>query len=277
MKVAVFSDVQANLPALETVLDHIQRWDPELVMMAGDLVNRGPKSLECLELLENSHFGGKWLPVRGNHEDYVMYCANNPPATPGERDVRQFTDWTARQLGDRVMTFESWPDHLDFHPPGSESWVHITHGTLEGNRDGISDSIPDEGLESKLPPETSLFVTAHTHKVHRRNFNGTEIVNVGSVGTPFDGDPRSSYAQLTYHKDRWNVDIIRLPYDRDQMERDCHETGFLDEGGPLARIVFEEWKRAELIIAHWNRRYRQAVLDGEIGIQEAVDEFMKGL
>ena len=44
MKIAVFSDVQGNLAAFETVVEHIQAWRPDLVLMNGDLVNRGPSS-----------------------------------------------------------------------------------------------------------------------------------------------------------------------------------------------------------------------------------------
>ena len=52
MRVAVFSDVQANLPALETCVAHIQGWNPDLVVMAGDLINRGPRSDACLGLFQ---------------------------------------------------------------------------------------------------------------------------------------------------------------------------------------------------------------------------------
>ena len=72
MKVAVFSDVQAVLPALEAVIEHIEAWRPDMVVMAGDLVNRGPDSGGCLELFDRMRREQGWLPVNGNHEVWVL-------------------------------------------------------------------------------------------------------------------------------------------------------------------------------------------------------------
>ena len=66
----------------------------------------------------------------------------------------------------------------------------------------------------------------------------------------------------------------RIEYDRERMKQDCLESGFLDEAGPLAKVIYREWEVAELLMPYWNRKYRQAVLDNEITIEEAVDEFL---
>jgi len=42
MKLAVLADIHGNYRALETVIDHIQTWHPDQVLVAGDIVNRGP-------------------------------------------------------------------------------------------------------------------------------------------------------------------------------------------------------------------------------------------
>ena len=43
MKLAVLADIHANLPALLAVLDSIDAWRPDAVVVAGDIVNRGPR------------------------------------------------------------------------------------------------------------------------------------------------------------------------------------------------------------------------------------------
>jgi len=63
MKVAVFSDVQGNLPALEVAVEHILDWGPDMVVMAGDLVNRGPSSRACLGLFDPLRRERGWLPL----------------------------------------------------------------------------------------------------------------------------------------------------------------------------------------------------------------------
>ncbi len=220
MKIAIFSDVQANLPAMETAVEQILAWHPDLVVMAGDLVNRGPSSLACLELFDRLRQERGWLPVKGNHEAWILRCAREAPKTELEEQMRRFADWTYRQLRPRIEALEGWPDHLCLHGGDDASWIHVTHGTMASNRQGISLNVPDEEIRGTLPPDLALFVTAHTHRPLERVLDGTPILNVGSVGSPFDGDPRGSYALLEPRAGRWHWEIVRFEYDRERAERD---------------------------------------------------------
>ncbi len=277
MKVAVFSDVQGNLPAMTTVVEDIRRWDPELVILNGDLVNRGPCSLDCLTWFDDLRRTRNWLPVGGNHEDFVRYCQTHPRPPGAAGELRRFTDWTVTQLGAAVDLLAGWPDHLTFADPAGHAWVHVTHGTLLGNRDGVTAAKPDAHLQDRLPEGLALYITAHTHQALERWLGGLPILNIGSVGSPFDGDVRASYARLEYRAGRWHWQIRRLAYDRTAAECDFFDSGFVDQGGPLARLIFEEWRLATMLMAHWNRRYRQAVLAGHIGLEKAVDDFLTAL
>ena len=79
MKLAVIADIHANLPALRAVLDHVDAWQPDAVVVAGDIVNRG-LGAECLRLvLERQRLAG-WRLVLGNHEEYVI--AQSRPDAP---------------------------------------------------------------------------------------------------------------------------------------------------------------------------------------------------
>jgi len=275
MKVAIFSDVQANLPAMEVAVEQILDWDPDLVVMDGDLVNRGPSSLDCLELFETLRRSRGWLPVKGNHEAWILRCGREPPRTELEADMRRFADWTHRQVRERISALEGWPDHLCFHGSHDASWVHVTHGTMAGNRHGITASAPDEAIRGQLPADVALFVTAHTHRPLQRELDGIPILNVGSVGSPFDGDPRGSYARLQERRGRWEWEIVRFEYDRGRAERHFRDSGFIEEGGPLARILFEEWRQARLLMPHWRRGFEAAVLAGERELGPSVDAFLR--
>lgn len=277
MRVAVFSDVQANLQAMQAVVEDIRHWRPELVIMAGDLVNRGPDNAGCLELFDTLRRRHGWLPVQGNHEEWVLRCLDEGPKSAIDAQMRRFTDWAAAQIGqERRPLLAGWADHLCFHGPEA-SWVHVTHGSMAGNRAGISQSIPDEMLDERLPEDVSLFVGGHTHKVHHRRYRGIEVVNVGSVGSPFDRDERAAYGRFEFRNGGWRTELVRLPYDRAATDRAFEDSGFIDGGGPLARIIYEEWKRADLLIRFWGQRYQAAVLAGEISLEASVDEFLSGL
>ncbi|MEN8175346.1 MAG: metallophosphoesterase family protein, partial [Pseudomonadota bacterium] len=214
--------------------------------------------------------------VIGNHEEWVLHCRESPAENPIDAEMRQFTDWAARQLGNSAITMAHWPDHLCFHGPDG-CWVHVTHGSMLGNRAGISSSVPDESLAERIPEDIALFIGGHTHKVHRRRYRGVEILNVGSVGSPFDRDERAAYGRLEFRDGRWHIDVRRLAYDRARTDRDFRTSGFLDQGGPLARIIYEEWRRADLLIRYWGQRYATAVQAGEISLAKSVDDFLAGL
>jgi predicted phosphodiesterase len=277
MKVAIFSDVQANLPAMEVAVERILAWQPDTVIMAGDLVNRGPKSLACLLHFDRLRREQGWLPVQGNHETWVLRCGREPPRTPLEEQTRRFADWTYQQVLPSIEAMTGWPDHLCLAGGDGTSWVHVTHGTMAGNRDGVTRSVSDEVLRERLPPDIALFVTAHTHRPLVRVVDGTPVLNVGSVGSPFDGDPRGSIALLEWGRQGWRWEIERFEYDRARTERDFRESGFIEEGGPLARILFEEWRQARLLMPMWRTSHEPAVLAGERGLAEAVQSFLSGL
>jgi predicted phosphodiesterase len=273
MKIAVLSDIQGNLPAMEAAVEHIQTWAPDLVIMNGDLVNRGPDSLGCLRLLEGLRRSAGWLPLRGNHEDFVLHCAAHPPDSVLDADMRRFADWTVAQLGEHIRPLTDWPDHLCLPGPTGD-WIHCTHGSMAGNRDGISQSIPDQALAGRVPEDVALFVVAHTHKPLERIFRGVQIVNVGSVGSHFDGDVRASYARIEHRGGRWHTHLVRLHYDRERADRDFHDSGFLDQGGPLASLVHREWLSARLLMPEFRACYLAPLRAGAITLEGAVRTFL---
>jgi len=277
MKVAVFSDVQGNLPAMEVVVEHILDWSPDLVVMAGDLVNRGPSSRACLELFDALRRERGWLPITGNHEAWVLRCGQERPLDALDAAMRRFADVTFRELVEIEETLLGWPDHISFHADAEDSWVHVTHGSMAGHRVGISATTLDRDLRSRLPEDISLFVGAHTHKPLQRRLGHTRILNVGSVGSPFDDDVRACYGQLELRDGRWQTRIVRLPYDRARAERDFAAAGFIEQGEPLARIIFQEWRQARVLLARWHRHYGAAVRSGTITLEGAVSEFLQSL
>ena len=95
MKIAVLADIHGNLPAFEIIADHISTWRPDVAVMAGDVINRGPRPVACLDLLLEKQLAEGWLPVRGNHEDYVLDQAKPDAPRSGPRfDISRNAYWT---------------------------------------------------------------------------------------------------------------------------------------------------------------------------------------
>lgn len=272
MKFAVISDVHGNVPALKAVLDDVAQWGADQLIVNGDLINRGPYSLACLEMIWD-RFGGARF-IKGNHEEYVLRSASEVPPAGEEFEITRFTRWTVAQMGPALSEIDVWPTHIDIcDPAGGE--VHVTHGSLLGMRDGIHPDTDEQALQGKIGDSSQLFIASHTHKPLVRDFNGTLVVNVGSVGAPFDGDPRACYGRFAFTEHRWHTEIARVPFDRHRAEQDFRDSGLLDEGGPLVRLMLEELRRSRMLVGHWMREWHPRVIAGEIDANGAVDRFLQ--
>jgi len=162
-----------------------------------------------------------------------------------------------------------WNEYL---PDGSE--VRVVHASMRHTRDCIFPDTPDEILREQITPAPKVFVVGHTHIPLMRRLGETLIVNVGSSGLPFDGDPRVSYARLIWQHGVWDAEIVRVDYDRAQAERDFDETGFSDQVGPLAHLIRIELQQARSQLGEWARDYQAAVVSGQMTMAESVACFL---
>ena len=274
MKIAVISDIHGNLPALKTVAVHVEKWEPDKVVVAGDIVNRGPLSLDCLRFVQQKRLRSGWQMIRGNHEDFIIECARPDfPQNGPEFELMRFAHWAYQQLNGDLAFLQAMPSQFSLiAPDGGE--FRVVHASMRGNRDAIYSDTTDEKLWRQIQPVPDVFVTAHTHRPMVRWFNDTLVVNVGSVGSPFDGDGRASYGQFTWTPDGWEAEIIRLDYDRAQTEQDYVNSGFLKGAGPLAQLMLVELRRSGGLIYRWAKRYQDAVLAEEISMEASVKELL---
>lgn len=283
MKIAVLADIHANFVALQAVTEHLEDWRPDRVIVAGDVVNRGPRPAECLRFVQEKQRTSGWLVVRGNHEEYVMTHAEpNAPRSGPRFELHRGSFWTYQQLGYAVSDLEAMPLQINLPAPdGGE--VRATHASMLGTREGIYYRTPDVELERKIGlPAPGLFCVGHTHIPLVRSLNGTLVVNAGSVGLPFDRDTHAAYAQLewrggTLHGDapHWHAEIVRLDFDRAQAEHDFYETGFNDATA-LAQLVLIELREARSQLYEWARQYEPRILSGEMTMRQSVREFLAG-
>ena len=172
MKIALLADIHANFTALQAVYADIETWQPDLVIVAGDLVNRGPKPRECLEFVYHKILEGNWYWLRGNHEDYVLDQARvvGAPGQPAN-EVHRASRWTLEQLNGRgnlkkskqstgklstpeikytnLELLRQMPFQINLLDPGGRQ-VSFVHASMMGIRDGIYPETSDHALESKV-------------------------------------------------------------------------------------------------------------------------------
>ena len=266
--------MHANLAALEAVAADIDAWQPDQVVVAGDLVNRGPRPCQCLDLVQEKCERQGWQVLLGNHEEYVLnHWAPGAPRSGSRFETHRPSYWTGCQLDGQMARLRQMPRQISLESPrGGE--IRFTHASMGGIRDGIFKWTPDAALRAKISPAPEVLCVGHTHEPLVRWLDGTLVVNAGAAGLPFDEDHRLSYARLAWQKGAWQAEIIRLPYDRARAEQDFYETGYLEDAGPLIRLVHLELQQARGHLYDWAVAYQQRAEQGEISVSASVDEYI---
>lgn len=250
-RIAVLSDIHGNMPALDAVLEDLADRRPDEVLVGGDLVGRGPQGSAVVDRIRELG----WPTVRGNHEDYLLAFRRRQVPEEWLRDAEwSASRWMAAELGaDDVAYIDSLP--FTFTSKLAPE-LRLVHGTPRSNREGIgpwsSERRVAEHLASIAEP---LLVCAHTHRpLHRRLPDGN-VVNVGSVGLPFNRDRRAQYAILEPPEGRegaagdgWTVELRQVDYDLEATLRVYERSGFLDRGGITARLLRIELEEASPVL-----------------------------
>ena len=276
MKIAALGDIHGNYQALISVLEDVEDWQPDLVLVGGDIVNRGPRSKDCYHLIRKESTDPNWHVIKGNHERYVLNFEDPSFSREGvDFALRQVIFWTYRSLTRQDLDeLTQLPTAIKIDLPGL-GLVQAAHASTAGERIGIYPSTSNSQLADLIPEAARLFVVGHTHQPLVRTLGDTLVVNTGSVGLPFDGDTRAAYARLTYQKDAWQATITRVAYDLKTAEQDFIDSGFIPEGGPLADLILVELQLGWPQLGKWFRVYEIPVREEKISLEKAVYEFLK--
>jgi len=274
MKIAVLSDIHANLPAFEAVLAHLASVEPHHVLVGGDVINRGPHPRECLEMVLDriAHHG--WQVLKGNHEEYVLKAAMGISHLPEwEQQLIRHTTWTADRISDYLPVISAWDDSIELPMPDG-SQLTCFHASKKGNRVGLYDFMQDREIMEFVHPAYSAMCVGHTHIPFVKFIEGKLIVNSGAVGMPFDRDPRASYALFEWRAEGWSVEIIRIPYDRNLTEQAYRDTGYLSDAGPMVPLIREELRHASSRLNLWHRTYEALVVSGQMTMEDSVQAML---
>ncbi len=276
MKIAALADIHGNYQALIAVIDHVERWKPDLVFILGDIINRGPRSRDCLHLIQQKLESDSWQAITGNHEQYVLrFNSPDAPRAGNQFELLRMIYWTYQSLSPgEVQSVMELPLEIETQLPGNQI-VKAVHASMRGIRVGIYPNSSRKEILDLIQPDVNLFLVGHTHQPLVRTIGKTTVVNVGSIGLPFDGDTRAGYAQIRQEDNQWISKIIRIEYDLEAARQDFFSTQFIPEGGPLAELVLTELKIGWPQLSHWFRLYEQAVLDHKISIEDAVELYLK--
>lgn len=253
MKYAIFSDVHANLPALEAVLADIRaRSDVSGIYHLGDLVGYAPWPNEVVALIDEEGIPG----VSGNYDSTVAHrykhCGCRSENAQQEELAHRSFSWTLEHVSaETTRLLAALPFRIDIRPLGghvSGPTVRLIHGNEVLSTVYVTEDRSEEFLAKMAAGlgarAGDVICVGHTHKPWHRTVEGIHFVNTGSVGRPKDGDPRAGYLLLTVSEVDVTVEFVRVAYDIEKTARGIVASGlpgefadFLRTGGLVTRTA----------------------------------------
>jgi diadenosine tetraphosphatase ApaH/serine/threonine PP2A family protein phosphatase len=227
LRVAVISDIHANLHALEAVLGAIDADPPDELWCLGDLVGYGPRPNEATELVRRR----QRVCLVGNHDLGVLGSLDLDDFAP---DAAVAARWTRTVLLDQNRAYLE-----SLSPEAKVEGAELFHASP---RDPIWEYVIDEwtardALESTVAP---VVLVGHSHVALAVRLvddgvagdlapDGTEIdlaearwlLNPGSVGQPRDGDPRAAWLELDFGAGK--AHFHRVPYEIARTQAELEE------------------------------------------------------
>lgn len=196
MRIALFSDIHGNLPALTATLENLEQQRCDAVYCLGDLVGYGASPNEVTERIR----AAGWPTVMGNYDDGVGFqrdecgCAYREAAEQ-ERGQRSLA-WTKQQVtGENRAFLRTLRAEIRFDAEGQR--VLLVHGSPRKMNEYLFEDRPVSSFQRiAAASKADIIAFGHTHKPYVKLVDGVTFINVGSVGKPKDGDWRACYAVL---------------------------------------------------------------------------------
>lgn len=241
MRIAIISDIHANLVALETVLADIERERADQIVCLGDVTANGPQPRETLQRIK-----ALGCPVVcGNTDEWFLVMQTFDPNSEKERRLMEMLWWAEKQFSPTEIEFmRAFQPRVELQLEGGNTLLCF-HGSPQSNTDVILATTPDDELAQRLGDyHATVMIGGHTHTQMLRRFQGTLVVNPGSVGMPMTRDesnlvrrpPWSEYAIVESRGDNLAVEFRRVPLDVVAVMRAARESGM-----PQVEFWAGEW------------------------------------
>lgn len=227
MRIAVLSDLHANVQALEAVMKDVIEQGCEHVFCLGDLALAGPQPKEVVDyVMEQS----TWTVIQGNTDkmiaqygpDLVDFLKDQYPvmANAIEQDVLLLDDAQKAYLNDLPPML-----NLDIE----DCSVLLVHGSPRANNEDILPNMPMEAIEEIIEDTSEkLILCGHTHiPCGYQTPSGQTVVNVGSVGRPMTPVPKACYCIIDFLQGAFEVRHRFVDYDNKLAAQLMSQRGFI--------------------------------------------------
>lgn len=232
MKIALFSDIHANLPALEACLKSIEEQNPDSIYCLGDLVGYNVWPNEVIAEIRR-----RGIPtIAGNYDQGIGLMSDECGCaykTDSEKDLGKISIGYTNSITkpDARRYLRTLPAHIrvDFQLNDDLLSLLLVHGSPRKINEYLFEDRDEKSLLRIMEQANAdILCYGHTHKPYHRilRSEGSEgpryrhAINIGSVGKPKDQNPKGCYVLLTINPDSnilkgdsVKVDFIRFDYD----------------------------------------------------------------
>lgn len=213
MKIAVISDIHANIYALRNILENIDDEKVDTIICLGDLVGYGPHPNEVVSTIRRRNI----LCIKGNYDSSVV---DNQYSYIRETQLNSFSlPWTVNELREENRLYlKNLPSSISLNIANKK--ILFVHGSP--NR--VNEYLLEDGENTTTVMEElneDVLVCAHTHLPSSKNFSNKLYINCGSIGKPKIGKPNSTYCILDVTEDSGvKVEIKEVEYDVKKIVKD---------------------------------------------------------
>ncbi|MCW3113265.1 MAG: metallophosphoesterase family protein [Segetibacter sp.] len=253
MRIALFSDIHANLPALEACLKSIDEQKPDATYCLGDLVGYNVWANEVVNEIRR-----RGIPtIAGNYDQGIGLMSDECGCaykTEAEKDMGKISiSYTNSIVGkDERQYLRTLPAHIKvaFHLNEDKLNILLVHGSPRKINEYLFEDRDEKSLMRIMEQaDADIMCFGHTHKPYHRMLS-TEppdtryrhAINIGSVGKPKDGNPQGCYVILTVNadasianKDAIQVEFIRFDYDVEQAAKAVEASPLPDDYAKMLR------------------------------------------
>jgi predicted phosphodiesterase len=234
MRVALISDIHGNLVSLQSVLSEIEHAQVDRVVCLGDVAALGPQPRQVLARLRELG-----CPcIMGNHDEHLLHPERMAGLAPW---VVEVTSWCAAQLSKEDRThLRSFQSLIEIEL-GAQATLLCYHGSPRSNSERILPTTPPPDLEEMLGGCTATVMAGgHNHVQMMRRHKLSSLIDVGSVGQPFERMPFqgapvllpwAEYAIVGCLAGTLSIDLRRVPIDLDAVRQAAEASGMPDAAG----------------------------------------------
>lgn len=243
MKIALFSDIHANLPALESFFKDVESKSPDAIYCLGDLVGYNVWSNEVIQEIRR-----RKIPTIAGNYDFGIGRTSDDCGCAYKTDHEKTNgavsiSFTNQNVKDEERQYlRTLPAHIKVEFQLNEDKLNLllVHGSPRKINEYLFEDRDEKSLYRILEQaDADIMCFGHTHKPYHRalsvinenNNHFRHAINIGSVGKPKDGNPKGGYVILTIDPfsdtkiaESIGVEFIRFEYDVEKAARAVEES-----------------------------------------------------